>query len=298
MIIESQEDVTRAVLAEMQRTPDPRTQEILAALVRHLHDFVREVRLTEREFQEAVGLINAIGQKTTPSHNEAMLIAGALGVSNLVCLLNNGMKGTRPTQANNLGPFFREGAPHLENGASLVRSATPGPRLAFKGFVVDMQDNPVEGAVVDVWHSSPVGLYENQDPAQAEMNLRGRFTTQADGSFGFTSVKPAGYPVPVDGPNGVLLGAQRRHNMRPAHLHFLIEKPGYKTIASQVYDPEDPHLETDSQFGVTRALIGDFVRAGDGYRLEFTFVIEPGESRRPKAPITEKVSPPESPRPA
>ncbi len=265
MVIESQEDVTRAVLAEMHRTPDARTKEILAALVRHLHDFVREVRLTEREFQEAIALINAIGQKTTPSHNEAMLIAGALGVSNLVCLLNNGLKGTRPTQANNLGPFFREGAPHLENGASLVRSPTPGPRLRFKGVVVDLDNNPVEGAVVDVWHSSPVGLYENQDATQAEMNLRGRFTTGADGSFSFTSVKPAGYPVPVDGPNGVLLGAQRRHNMRPAHLHFLIEKPGYKTIASQVYDPDDPHLETDSQFGVTKALIGNFMKDGEGY---------------------------------
>jgi catechol 1,2-dioxygenase len=298
MIIESQEDVTRAVLAEMHRTPDARTKEILAALVRHLHEFVREVRLTEREFQEAVALVNAIGQKTTPSHNEAMLIAGALGVSNLVCLLNNGLKGTRPTQANNLGPFFREGAPQLENGASLVRSATPGPRLTFRGCVKDVDGKPVAGARVDVWHSSPVGLYENQDATQAEMNLRGKFTTQADGSFSFTSVKPAGYPVPVDGPNGVLLGAQRRHNMRPAHLHFLVEKPGYKTIASQVYDPEDPHLETDSQFGVTRALIGDFVKDGDGYRLEFTFVIEPGESRRPKAPITGKVSPTESPRPA
>jgi protocatechuate 3,4-dioxygenase beta subunit len=290
MIIESQADVTRAVLAEMHRTPDPRTKEILAALVRHLHDFVREVRLTEKEFQEAIALVNAIGKKTTPSHNEAMLVAGALGVSNLVCLLNNGMKGARPTQANNLGPFFREGAPHLENGASLVRSATSGPPLRFNGFVVDINNNPVEGALVDVWHSSPVGLYENQDPTQAEMNLRGKFTTDAQGAFWFTSVKPAGYPVPVDGPNGVLLGAQRRHNMRPAHLHFLIEKPGYKTIASQVYDPEDPHLETDSQFGVTRALIGNFVKEAEGYRLEFTFVIEPGESRRPKAPITAKVS--------
>jgi len=290
MIIESQADVTRAVLAEMQRTPDPRTKEILAALVRHLHDFVREVRLTEKEFQEAIALVNAIGKKTTPSHNEAMLIAGALGVSNLVCLLNNGMKGTRPTQANNLGPFFREGAPHLDNGASLVRSPTPGPRLSFKGYVKDLDGKPVPGALVDVWHSSPVGLYENQDPAQAEMNLRGNFTTDAQGAFWFTSVKPAGYPVPMDGPNGVLLGAQRRHNMRPAHLHFLIEKPGYKTIASQVYDPEDPHLETDSQFGVTRALIGNFVKEAEGYRLEFTFVIEPGESRRPKAPITAKIS--------
>ena len=289
MIIETQDDVTNAVLAEMHRTPDARTKELLSSLVRHLHAFVRETRMTEKEFQAAIGYVNAIGQKTTPSHNEAMLVAGALGVSNLICLINNGLKGTRPTQANNLGPFFREGAPHLENGASLLRSPTPGPRLSFKGWVKDVDDKPVAGAVVDVWHSSPVGLYENQDPTQAEMNLRGKFTTAADGSFSFVSVKPAGYPVPTDGPNGALLGAQKRHNMRPAHLHFLVHKPGYKTIASQVYDPTDPHLETDSQFGVTKALIGDYRKQADGsFALEFTFVIEPGDSARPRAPITEK----------
>jgi protocatechuate 3,4-dioxygenase beta subunit len=286
MIIRSEDDVTAAVLAEMHRTPDARTKELLASLVRHLHAFVRETRLTEREFQQAIGTLNAIGQKTTPSHNEAMLIAGALGVSNLVCLVNN----AHPTQANNLGPFYRAGAPRLADGASLLRSPTPGPRLAFKGFVRDKSGRPVAGAEVDVWHSSPVGLYENQDATQAEMNLRGRFVTLEDGSFSFTSVKPAGYPVPIDGPNGALLGAQKRHNFRPAHLHFLIYKPGYKTIASQVYDPEDPHLETDSQFGVTEALIGKFEREGESYRLGFTFVIEPGEARRPQPPITQKVA--------
>ena len=104
------------------------------------------------------------------------------------------------------------------------------------------------------------------------------------------SVKPAGYPVPTDGPTGALLRAQKRHNMRPAHLHFLVYKPGYKTIASQVYDPDDPYLETDSQFGVTEALIGQFKRVDEGWRLEFTFVLEPGEARRPQAPISAKVS--------
>jgi catechol 1,2-dioxygenase len=291
MIIEKQEDVTRAVLEEMRRTADPRMKEILGALVRHLHSFVREVRLTEPEFQAAIGLINAIGHKTTPSHNEAMLLSGALGVSNLVCLLNNGARGTRPTQANNLGPFYRDGAPRCENGASLLRSPTPGPALAFKGFVQDENGNPVAGAEVDVWHSSTVGLYENQDPAQADMNLRGKFVSAADGSFAFRSVKPAGYPVPVDGPTGALLRAQQRHNMRPAHLHFLIYKPGFKTIASQVYDPEDPHLQTDSQFGVTKALIGNYAKRDDGsYALEFTFTLEAGEARRPRAPITGKAA--------
>ena len=290
MIIETQDDVTAAVCGEMFRTPDPRTKEILTALVKHLHGFLREVRLTEKEFQEAIGYVNAIGQKTTPSHNEAMLLSGALGVSNLICLMNNGANGTRPTQANNLGPFYRAGAPRMKNGESLVRSPTPGSALQFKGWVKEASGKPIPGAEVDVWHSSPVGLYENQDPSQAEMNLRGSFVTEADGSFGFTSVKPAGYPVPTDGPTGALLAAQKRHNMRPAHLHFLIHKPGFKTIASQVYDPSDPHLETDSQFGVTRALIGDFKQAKDSCTLEFTFVLEPGESWRPRPPITQKVA--------
>lgn len=289
MIIETQEDVTEAVLAEMHRTPDPRTRELLALLVKHLHAFVREAKLTEKEFQEAIALVNAIGQRTTPSHNEAMLLSGALGVSNLVCLLNNGARGTRPTQANNLGPFYRAGAPLCANGDSIVRSPTPGSPLLFHGTVLDPDGKPIAGAEVDVWQSSPEGLYENQDPAQAEMNLRGRFVSDAEGRFGFRSVKPAGYPVPIDGPTGVLLAAQKRHNMRPAHLHFLIAKPGFKTIASQVYDPDDPHLDTDSQFGVTRALIGRFTRSASGeYELGFGFVLEPGESWRPKAPITRK----------
>ena len=123
--------------------------------------------------------------------------------------------------------------------------------------------------------------------------------SQADGSFSFHSVRPAGYPVPLDGPTGALIRAQRRHNYRPAHLHFLIYKPGYKTIASQVYPADDPYLETDSQFGVTRALVGDYVLhqkeappvadvCGPWYSLDFDFTIEPGEAGRPRAPISAK----------
>ena len=292
MIIEKVEDVTPAVLEEMKRTPNPRTQEILGALIRHLHDFIREVRMTEPEFHEAVRYVNAIGQSTTPSHNEAMLLAGALGVSNLVCLLNNGERGTRQTHANTLGPFWRGEAPWTPNGGSIVRSPTPGPRLHFKGRVRDQAGKPVEGAEIDVWQSSPAGLYENQDPQQADMNLRARFKTDADGSFSFESVKPAGYPVPTEGPTGALLRAQGRHNYRPAHVHFLIYKPGFKTITSQVYDPQDPNLETDSQFGVTKALIGNYIEQPDGsYTLQFTFRLEPGEARRPKPPISGKAAP-------
>ncbi len=291
MIIENKDQVTMAVLEEMRRTPDARTKEVLGALVRHLHAFIREVNLTETEFHEAVRYVNAIGQTTTPSHNEAMLLAGALGVSNLVCLMNNGAYGSRETHANTLGPFWRAGAPFAANGSSIVRSPTPGPALFFKGWVRDQAGRPVADAEIDVWHSSPVGLYENQDAMQVDMNLRGRFKTDAGGSFSFRSVKPSGYPVPTEGPTGALLRAQGRHNFRPAHVHFLIYKPGFNTITSQVYDPEDPNLETDSQFGVTKALIGNYMKQPDGsYSLEFTFVLEHGEARLPKPPISGKAS--------
>jgi protocatechuate 3,4-dioxygenase beta subunit len=298
MIIENQASVTDAVLQAFGRTADPRLREILLALVRHLHGFVREVRLTEREFQEATRIVAAMGQRTTDSHNEVVLMAGSLGVSPLVCLLNNGDNGQTETLASMLGPFWREDQPLSANGATLVRSTTPGPGLVVDVRVEDGHGKPVEGAEVDVWHSSPEGLYENQDPTQAEMNLRGRFTTDAAGRFRFKSVKPAGYPIPIDGPVGELVKATGRHNYRPAHLHFMIYKPGFKTLISQIYAPDDEHIDSDVQFGVTRALIGNFVIhdtpapelgfAAPWYSLEQRFVVEPGEARRPRAPIRSK----------
>jgi hydroxyquinol 1,2-dioxygenase len=299
MIIRTQEDVTPAVLEAYGRTPDPRLREIMAALVRHLHDFAREVKLTEEEFQRAVGYVVALGKHTTESHNEAVLMAGTLGLSNLVCLLNNGDNGRTETTANLLGPFWRLHSPRTENGGSIVRSPTPGPALFVSARVRDRDGKPIAGAEIDVWQSSPAGLYENQDPSQAEMNLRGKLTTDADGSIRFRSIMPAGYPIPMDGPVGELVRAQGRDHHRPAHLHFLIYKPGFKTLVSQVYVNGDPSLETDVQFGVTRALVGNYVRhdepgpatdvAAPGYSLEQSFVMEPGEARLPRPPIREKV---------
>jgi catechol 1,2-dioxygenase len=173
MIIENQAMVTDAVVEAFGRAGDPRLREILLALVRHLHGFVREVALTEAEFQQATRIIASLGQKTTASHNEVVLMAGSLGVSALVCLLNNGDNGQSETQANLLGPFWRDDQPMSASGDTLLRSPTPGPELLVHTRVTDRDGRPVAGAEVDVWHSSPDGLYENQDPSQAEMNLRG-----------------------------------------------------------------------------------------------------------------------------
>ena len=298
MIIENQAMVTDAVVEAVSRTEDPRLREILLALVRHLHGFVREVRLTEREFQDAARLVAAMGQKTTAAHNEVVLMAGSLGVSALVCLLNNGNSGQSETRASQLGPFWRDDQPLSKNGDSLLRSPTPGPGLVVRAAIADQNGDPVAGAEIDVWHSSPQGLYENQDPEQAEMNLRGRFISDEAGCFDFRSVKPAGYPIPVDGPVGELVRATRRHHYRPAHLHFMIYKPGYKTLISQIYTPDDEHIDSDVQFGVTPALIGDYIRhdqpspelgfAAPWYSLDQRFTLEPGEARRPAAPIRAK----------
>jgi protocatechuate 3,4-dioxygenase beta subunit len=180
----------------------------------------------------------------------------------------------------------------------LVRSQTPGPPLLVRVRLEDAQGQPVAGAEVDVWHSSPDGLYENQDPGQAEMNLRGRFVSDADGRFDFRSVMPAGYPIPIDGPVGDLLRAAGRHHYRPAHLHFMAVKSGFKTLISQIYAPDDPHIDSDVQFGVTRALLGDYVRhdkanpelgfTAPWYALDQRLVLEAGQSGRPVAPIRGK----------
>ncbi len=295
MLIKTQEDVTEVVVDAFSKTADPRTREILTALVRHLHAFARDVHLTEEEFEKAVQYVVALGQKTTDMHNEAVLMSGSLGFSTLICLLNNGNKGQTETTANLLGPFWRLNSPRTENGGSIVRSPTPGPVLFVNGKVLDQSGKPVAGAEVDVWHSSPEGFYEQQDAKQTPMNLRGKFTTDAQGHFGFRSVKPAGYPIPIDGPVGDLVRATGRHHYRPAHLHFLIFNPGFKTLISQIYVNDDERLETDVQFGVTRALIGNFVRhegpapaadvSGEWYSLDQTFVMEGGKSRLPKPPI-------------
>jgi catechol 1,2-dioxygenase len=296
MIIERQQDVTAAAEAVMQRTSDPRLREIMLSLVKHLHGFVRDVSLTEAEFREAAAIVAELGKLSTDTHNEVILIAGSLGVSSLVCLLNNGDQGNTETAQSLLGPFWRLNSPRVENGGSIVRSDTPGAPLFVAARVVDGTGNPLPGAEVDIWHASPVGLYENQDPDQAEMNLRGKFTSDADGRFWFRSVMMVGYPIPTDGVVGRLLQAQSRHPYRPAHLHALIFKPRFKVLISQVYDPADPHIDSDVQFGVTKALIGNFVRHDERhptapdvgspwYSLDYVYRMEAGEAVLPRPPI-------------
>jgi protocatechuate 3,4-dioxygenase beta subunit len=296
-IIESVDDVIDVVLAAMAGAPNPRLRTVMAAFVRHLHAFAREVQLTQDEYDFAIDFLNRIGKATNDAHNEGVLFADAVGFSTLVCLLNNGGNGPTETAAALLGPFWRDNSPLTPNGGSIVRSPTPGPALFVDCRIIDAEGRPIPGVEVDVWQASPVGLYENQDPNQADMNLRGRFHTEEDGRFWFRSVKPAGYPVPTHGPTGELLRAQRRPPYRPAHLHVLGFKPGYRTLITQIFADDDERLQSDVVFSVTRALIGNYRRhdtdetpsapdvQAPWYTLHYDFAMQPGEAKRPVPPI-------------
>ena len=296
MLIETENDVTPAVLEAMKNAPDARVKQIADAFVKHMHAFAKEVRLTEREWEHGIGMLNGIGKKTTDTHNEGILFSDTIGLSTLVCLMNNGAGGSTETAAALLGPFWRMHSPNTEHGGSIVRSPTPGPALFTRCRIVDDKGKPVANAEVDVWHASTTGMYENQDAGQADHNLRGKFFTDADGRFDFRTILPAGYPIPTDGPAGEMVLYQKREPWRPAHLHFLIHKPGFKTLITQVFVPGAKYLDCDVVFGVTKALIGEYTKHETGtppaadveapwYTLDYTFHVEPGESGLPQPPI-------------
>ena len=288
-IIDGEASVTAVAHAAMARTPDPRLRQLVAAFVEHMHALVREVDLTEAEFDTVLKFVADIGRQTTDSHNEVVLAADVLGISTLVALRNNPQNQGQSAAAL-LGPFWRAASPPCANGDSIARCAMPGTAMLVSGQVRGIDGQPLAGAKVDVWQASPVGLYENQDQGQPDMNLRGYFLTDADGRYHFRTVRPAGYPVPTHGATGALLRAQERHCMRPAHVHFMVSHPGCKTLITQVFADDCDHLGSDVSFGVTKPLVGQFVRhapAGEDayYTLQYDFVLEAGASTFPEAPI-------------
>ncbi|URK89135.1 catechol 1,2-dioxygenase (plasmid) [Rhizobium sp. RCAM05350] len=297
-LISTVADVTPTVLAAMSRTTDLRLKQIMDSMVRHLHAFIIETQPTEEEFEQGLRWIAALGHHTNESNNEVVLAADVVGASTLIDLINNdGMQGE--TMSALLGPFYRGQAPDCACGDCIARSETPGPTLYFKGKVTGVDGAPIEGAKLDVWQASPVGLYENQDTGQDDFNLRGVFRTDGNGSFHFTSVKPAGYPVPVDGPVGDLLQAQQRHPMRPAHIHFIVSAPGHKTLVTQIFSDTHDALATDVVFGAKTQIIGDFVEHTEPhpdhpdtplpfYTCEYEFKLVEGEPSYPVPPISGK----------
>ncbi len=258
------DNMPMAVLEEYgAKTKDPRLKEIMLALITHLHEFVKEVQLTEEEWFKAIMFLTAVGQKCDDKRQEFILLSDTLGVSALVDSINNMREGIG-TENTVLGPFYETGAPEYPMGVSIVQKATEkGVTAVICGKVLDKNGSPVSGAVLDVWQSSSEGLYHMQDPNMPEHNLCGRFTIGADGEYIFVTEKPAAYPIPTDGPVGVMLNACGRHPWRPGHLHFIITAPGYDRLVTHIFTNEDKYLDSDAVFATKSSLVGEYKACND-----------------------------------
>jgi hydroxyquinol 1,2-dioxygenase len=283
-----QDTITPAVLQSIEGTRDPRLHELLSALVRHLHDFARETRLTEAEWMAAIQFLTATGQKCDDKRQEFILLSDVLGFSMLNVALNHA-KSSQATEATVFGPFHLADAPRFERGADISGGAKGVP-LFVDARVRGPGGEPVPDAEVDVWQADAEGFYDVQRPELKHPQGRGVLRTDAEGRVWFRAVMPVAYPIPTDGPVGRLLEATGRHPWRPAHVHFMISAPGYQRLTTHVFADNDRYLDSDAVFGVRSSLVGDYRQhpagpAPDGSQqtsgfctLDFEFVLEPESS--------------------
>jgi len=241
---------------------------VMESAVTHLHAFVKEVEPTMEEWFQAIMYLTETGQMCDDKRQEWILTSDTLGVSMLVDAINH-RRPAGATENTVLGPFHVGGAPELPMGANICRDGKGAP-CRVSGRITDEAGNPVAGARVDVWQTNDDGFYDVQQPGeQPDMNMRGLFTTGADGSYAYQTVKPLPYSIPTDGPVGKMLSAMGRHGMRPAHIHYIVEAEGYETLVTHIFVSGDPYLESDSVFGVKDSLIVEFAADGDGWVADF-----------------------------
>lgn len=270
----NQHTITQAVLDRLADTSDSRLRLVLSSLIAHLHDFAREVKLTEAEWLKGIEFLTATGHKCDDQRQEFILLSDVLGLSMLTVLINND-KPEGCTEATVFGPFHVAGAPEFANGADIANGAVGAP-CEVQCTVRGLDGEPVPRAIVEVWQADAEGQYDVQRPSLHEHQARGVLHAREDGSFDFRTVLAEAYPIPVDGTVGELLHATGRHPWRPAHLHFMITAPGYETLITHVFRKGDQYLDSDAVFGVRRTLVGDWQAQADGsYLLRYDFVLNP-----------------------
>jgi protocatechuate 3,4-dioxygenase beta subunit len=262
--------LTDEVLQAYAKTPDPRLKELLSALISHLHAFATETNLTAQEWMAGIEILTAVGQKCDPERQEFILLSDVLGLSSLVQTINADEGATEPTV---LGPFHLAGAPRRQMGDQIGRAEDGEPTL-IRGRVTDTAGNPVDGATLDIWQGNSNGMYDIQDPSQPQFNLRGVFTTGADGSYWFRTIRPVSYPVPIDGPVGEVFRVSGRHNWRAAHVHAIVSAGGHKPVITHIFDSENEYLDSDAVFGVRDSLIQAFKPAGPDDPADVTYVVD------------------------
>ena len=258
----TEERSAEVVCASLAAAPDARVRQVLESLVRHLHGFVKDVELTEREWQQAIAFLTETGHKCDDTRQEFILLSDVLGVSMLVETSNHRAAG-QATESTVTGPFHVVNSPPRELGADISPPGSGEPCLVT-GRVVGPAGEPVPGAVIDVWHADAEGFYDVQRPDPADLgSLRGLFTADDRGRFWFRTVVPRYYPIPVDGPVGRLLEAMARHPYRPAHIHFIVTAQGYSGVTTHLFVDDSPYLDSDAVFGVKESLVRAFPSVDD-----------------------------------
>lgn len=269
------DDITNETLRRFDGTPNPRLREIMLSLTKHLHAFVKEVKLTEAEWFEGIKFLTATGHKCDDIRQEFILLSDTMGVSMVVDLISN-PKPAGATESTVFGPFHREGAPEMQMGDNIAPKDVKGQPATISGRVLDLEGNPIANAVLDVWQANSEGFYDSQLPNHEELHMRGIFRTGADGRYWFKTTRPVHYPIPLDGPVGQMLNATNRHGWRPAHVHFRITAPGFQPVTTHLFDRIDPYLDSDAVLGVKESLIVDFKDDGKGgVTAEYDFVLAP-----------------------
>ncbi|KAJ8116133.1 hypothetical protein OPT61_g2386 [Boeremia exigua] len=279
---------TDAVINAIGPKVDDRTRFVMGKLIRHLHDFIREVELTNDEWFEGVRFVNSIGKTTTASRNEAHRISDVLGVESLVDEIAHkhiNESGEAPTSSTILGPFWSPHSPFRELGESIITDPHPdGQVTLMHGVVRDLDTKKgIPNAVIDIWQASANGKYDFQDQEnQKPNNLRGKFTTNENGEYWYYCYKPTAYSLPMDGAAGQLFKTLDRHPFRPAHIHLMVTAEGFKPLITQLYPRDDQWVQNDTVFAVKDDLLLDFEPAKDDkskFDLTYNVTLAPTGSK-------------------
>jgi hydroxyquinol 1,2-dioxygenase len=252
MQLVTEDNITELASQRWGTAHDPRTRELLTALVRHLHDFAREVRLTEAEWMAAIQWLTRTGQISDEKREEFILASDVLGLSMLVVQMNHRFDPAA-TPATVLGPFHIEGSPELAYGADMSEGL-PGMPLFVTGSVRSLDGTAIPGAVLDVWQADEDGAYEAQLVVE-EARLRAKYAAREDGSYCVRTIAPKGYSIPMDGPVGELIRQTGISHFRPAHVHFLLNVPGFRPLITHLFEEGAEFLDSDVVFGTKQELV-------------------------------------------
>lgn len=268
-IVDFNEDTAlELVLATVKDTPSPRNRALFESLLRHVIGFVLEMRPTPQEWRTGLEFLKRTGQMSTAMRDEFGLIDALLGTEMLVDIINR-QRPANATPNSVLGPFFNPNAPRRPYLADIT-GGVPGERVVLYGEIRALDGKPVAGADVDVWQTDEDGLYDAQMPGDFKVNLRGKFSTDEHGRYACVTVRAHHYDVPTDGTGGEMLRAMGRKAGRPAHIHMMVEAPGYDTVITSIYPAGDPLIGNDAGFGVRKRLIAPYQDAGAADAARFS----------------------------